>query len=109
MGKQARNLEKLRASRLPDEVRLMQMDVCDSVSVEHAVGVIVKESGGIDILVNNAGQGCVGALVEVDLDRARATFETNVFGLLRVSQEVSKSMIERRRGTSEREKVQFGG
>lgn len=53
-----------------------------------------------DILVNNAGQGCVGALAEVDMTRVRNTFETNVFGLLSVSQAVAKRMIERRKGLS---------
>lgn len=54
-----------------------------------------------DILVNNAGQGCVGALAEVDMEKVRGAFETNVFGLLSTSQAVSKSMIASRKGLSE--------
>jgi NADP-dependent 3-hydroxy acid dehydrogenase YdfG len=94
-------MNSLKASNLPDGVEMVQMDVCDSNSVKSAVQEVAKKSGGIDILVNNAGQGCVGALAEIELDRVRNTFETNVFGLLQVSQVVSKSMIERRKGLSE--------
>ncbi|UZJ55692.1 hypothetical protein CBS101457_005012 [Exobasidium rhododendri] len=95
----ARNMERLQASNLPEGVELVQMDVCSSSSVDEAVGNVVKHSGGIEILVNNAGQGCVGALAEVELDRVRDTFEINVFGLIRVSQAVSKNMIKQGKGT----------
>lgn len=52
----------------------------------------------IDVLVNNAGAGQTGPLADVPLDRVRRLFEVNVFGTLRITQEVLKSMIPQRSG-----------
>ncbi|PWN88841.1 NAD(P)-binding protein [Acaromyces ingoldii] len=94
----ARNMDKLEKSGFPSGVRLVKLDVVDSASVQSAVAQVEEEAGHIDILVNNAGQGCVGPLAEVEMSRAKQTFDTNVFGLLNVTQAVSKGMIARRKG-----------
>lgn len=52
----------------------------------------------IDVLLNNAARGQLGALAEVPLTLVREVFEVNVFGTLRVTQAVLKSMRERRQG-----------
>lgn len=54
--------------------------------------------GAVDVLVNNAGYGLNGPLEEVTMDDVRREFETNVFGLLRMSQLVLPGMRRRRRG-----------
>ena len=53
----------------------------------------------IDALVNNAALGESGSLAEVPLERVRATFETNLFATLALTQLVLRGMIARRSGT----------
>ena len=53
----------------------------------------------IDVLVNNAAVGESGSLAEVPLERVRATFETNLFATLALTQVVLKEMISRGSGT----------
>ena len=74
------------------------IDVGDDGSVREGVTKIVREAGGIDLLVNNAGYLCVGAIEEVSLDDAKAQFETNYFGVVRMSIAVLPGMRERNRG-----------
>ncbi len=64
----------------PQGVRWVAMDVCDEGSVRAGVAA----AGALDAVVCNAGFGVFGSLEEVSLERARAQFETNVFGVLAV-------------------------
>jgi NAD(P)-dependent dehydrogenase (short-subunit alcohol dehydrogenase family) len=68
------------------------MDVTDDKSVTNAVKSILDEAGKIDILINNAGYSIAGALEETSVEEARLLFETNFFGVLRVTQAVLPSM-----------------
>jgi NAD(P)-dependent dehydrogenase (short-subunit alcohol dehydrogenase family) len=74
------------AERLP--LKLIQLDVTDDSLVKHAVEKIVLEKGRIDVLVNNAGYGLFGAFEDLSLDEIKAQFETNFFGVVRVTQNV---------------------
>ena len=69
-------------------LKLIQLDVTDDSSVKDAVERIVSEKGRIDILVNNAGYGLFGAFEDLSLDEIRSQFETNFFGVVRVTQHV---------------------
>src|SRR5436190_11915177 len=69
-------------------VTFLPLDVTDDVSVAAAVGEVLARSGHIDVLVNNAGFGVTGAAEESSVEQARALFETNVFGLMRVTRAV---------------------
>ncbi len=69
-------------------VEILPMDVDRAPSVKKAVAAIVKKTGRIDALVNNAGWGAFGALEEFSDEEIRAQYETNVFGLLRVTRAV---------------------
>jgi NAD(P)-dependent dehydrogenase (short-subunit alcohol dehydrogenase family) len=65
--------------------RLVVLDVTDDASVEAAVKTI-EAAGGLDVLVNNAGiEGTPAPAAEVTADMMRTLFETNVFGLVRVT------------------------
>lgn len=81
------------------DLELISLDVDDSTSVASAVGGVLERSGRIDVLVNNAGLGKLTSVEEVPLEDAKAVFETNVFGPLRMMQAVLPGMRERRSGT----------
>ncbi|HEV7732462.1 MAG TPA: SDR family NAD(P)-dependent oxidoreductase [Candidatus Binatia bacterium] len=82
----------------PGPVRWLAMDVRDEASVADGVRTIVAEDGAIDALVCNAGIGIFGSVEETGLDRARAQFETNVFGTLVPVRAVLPSMRARGQG-----------
>jgi short-subunit dehydrogenase len=56
------------------------------------VGRVLEQTGRIDVLVNNAGVSQPGAVEEVSVGQAQAQFDTNVFGVLRVTQAVLPTM-----------------
>jgi NAD(P)-dependent dehydrogenase (short-subunit alcohol dehydrogenase family) len=72
--------------RLP--VRTVQLDVTDENSVKNTIQSIISESGRIDLLVNNAGYGLTGAFEDIEIGEIKALYETNVFGVIRVTQAV---------------------
>ena len=76
----------------------LALDVTDEISVENALAAAVEHFGRIDVLVNNAGYGLVGAIEEASDEDIRAEFETNVFGLLRVTRAVLPGMRAQRSG-----------
>jgi NAD(P)-dependent dehydrogenase (short-subunit alcohol dehydrogenase family) len=69
-------------------VELIQLDVTDDASVTAAVSTVVQRAGRIDIVVNNAGFGVLGAAEETSVGQAQQLFETNFFGLVRLTREV---------------------
>lgn len=70
----------------------MALDVNDEASMKAAVDRIESELGRVGILINNAGYSQSGAVESVPLDKVRKQFETNVFGLLRLTQLVLPGM-----------------
>jgi NAD(P)-dependent dehydrogenase (short-subunit alcohol dehydrogenase family) len=83
---------------LPLQVK--QLDVTDDTSVKNAVEAISSETGGrIDLLVNNAGYGLNGAFEDLAMDEIKAQYETNFFGLIRVTQAVLPTMRRQKSGT----------
>jgi len=66
--------------------RTLALDVTDEASMEAAVAQVRDEAGAIGVLVNNAGYSQSGAVETVPLEAARRQFETNVFGLARLTQ-----------------------
>ncbi|GKX47748.1 oxidoreductase [Pectobacterium carotovorum] len=80
-------------------IRVLPLDVTDSVSVQTAVDTIIAECGRIDVVVNNAGYGSYGAVEEVSPEEGRAQFDVNVFGAVRLTQLVLPHMRAQRSGT----------
>lgn len=74
------------------------LDVTDAAARARVVADVLARHGRIDVLVNNAGYAEYGPLEEISLDRWRKQFETNVFGLVGMMQEVAPSMRERHSG-----------
>lgn len=76
---------------------MLPLDVTSDESVEAAVSEVVQRDGRIDLLVNNAGFGVAPAgAEESSIDQARLIFETNFFGLIRMTRAVVPRM--RRQG-----------
>jgi NAD(P)-dependent dehydrogenase (short-subunit alcohol dehydrogenase family) len=79
-------------------VEFVQLDVTDPESVAAAVSTVIQRAGRIDVLVNNAGFGVLGAAEESSTAQAQALFETNFFGLVRVTREVLPYLRAQRSG-----------
>jgi NAD(P)-dependent dehydrogenase (short-subunit alcohol dehydrogenase family) len=88
--------ERARNENLAIEV--VQLDVTDDASVRKAVAHVLDAAGRIDVLVNNAGIGSQGPIEDTDDDEAKDVFETNFFGVLRVTRAVLPAMREQRAG-----------
>ncbi|QCP54908.1 oxidoreductase [Trinickia violacea] len=77
---------------------MLPLDVTCEASVEAAVKEVLRLHGRIDLLVNNAGFGIAPAAAEESsLDQARAIFDTNFFGMIRMTRAVLPHM--RRQGS----------
>ena len=75
-----------------DGVVFMPLDVTDHQSVAEAVSQVLDRSGHIDVLVNNAGHGIAAAAEESSIEQARALFDTNLFGAIRMTRAVLPHM-----------------
>ncbi len=99
----SRNLERGEeaAKSIGPDVHAIQLDVTDQASIAAAAARIGNEFGGLDVLVNNAGISHavelkpdwtledatkLGRASVISLDEVRAVFETNVFGVIAVTQ-----------------------
>ncbi len=80
-------------------IEAVVLDVSDSLSIQQGFAdVLNKTNGRVDVLINNAGYGQAGALEDITRDVLRKQFETNVFGLLELSNLVIPLMREQGAG-----------
>ena len=98
-----RNLDNEKEIRLVVDkekipLQTIQLDVTDSNSVHNAIKSIMDQSGRIDVLVNNAGYGLVGAFEELGIEEIKQQYETNLFGVIRVTQAVLPIMRKQKSG-----------
>lgn len=77
-------------------VTMVSLDVNSDTSVQLCVDTVIQKAGRIDVLINNAGYVLAGALEEVTIEQAKAQFETNLFGVMRMVKAVLPVM--RRQG-----------
>ena len=80
------------------DVRGAAFDVTDAAQIRPAVAELEEDLGPIDVLVNNAGINLRGPLEDIDPDVWRKVIDTNLTGVLLVTQPIVKGMIRRRRG-----------
>ncbi|MDR3381413.1 oxidoreductase [Cupriavidus basilensis] len=72
---------------------MLPLDVTSEASVEAAVKEVLRLHGRIDLLVNNAGFSVAPAAAEESsIDQARAIFDTNFFGIIRMTRAVLPHM-----------------
>jgi NAD(P)-dependent dehydrogenase (short-subunit alcohol dehydrogenase family) len=79
-------------------IEALPLDVTDPASIASAIARVIERAGRIDAVVNNAGINLFGPLAELTLEEVRSVFETNVMGLVAVTQAVFPHMAERRSG-----------
>jgi NAD(P)-dependent dehydrogenase (short-subunit alcohol dehydrogenase family) len=99
----ARSAEKrVELDRIAAEKRMpletLELDVTADASVQRAVKVVLQKFGHIDVLINNAGVAYVGTVEDLTLEDWHRQFETNFFGVIRVTQAVIPHMRQRNKG-----------
>jgi NAD(P)-dependent dehydrogenase (short-subunit alcohol dehydrogenase family) len=92
-----RHLDEL-ARQQKLELETLDMDVCDDSSVKEGVAAMISKAGSVDVLINNAGIIYVSTVEDTRMEDWRRQFETNFFGVVRVTQAVLPHMRTRRRG-----------
>ena len=98
-----RNLDKSENTKSLAEkeklpLKIVQLDVTDDGSVKNAMQSITDEANRMDVLVNNAGYPLNGAFEDLAMEEIKAQFETNLFGVIRVTQAVLPIMRKRKSG-----------
>jgi NAD(P)-dependent dehydrogenase (short-subunit alcohol dehydrogenase family) len=81
-----------------DGVEMLTLDVQSEESVRNCIATFLQRTGRIDVLINNAGYLQSGAIEEVSIEQARAQFETNYFGVVRMVKAVLPTMRAQRSG-----------
>ncbi|WP_397453890.1 oxidoreductase [Pseudomonas sp. NA-150] len=76
----------------------VKLDVTDKAQIDAAIELAINTFGRIDVLINNAGFGLLGAVEETSKHDMRRLFDTNVFGVMNVTQAVLPHMRAQRSG-----------
>jgi NAD(P)-dependent dehydrogenase (short-subunit alcohol dehydrogenase family) len=85
------------AEPLPN-LTMVALDVRSDASVAACVNAVSSQAGRVDVLVNNAGYELGGALEEHSIEDAKAQFETNFFGVVRMTKAVLPLMRRQKQG-----------
>ncbi|MES2239064.1 MAG: SDR family NAD(P)-dependent oxidoreductase [Bacteroidota bacterium] len=95
-----RNIDSLKelANEFPENLLVLQLDVTDKKAAFEAISKTKNHFGAIDVLINNAGYGHSGTIEELEEQEIRQQFETNVLGLIWVTQAVIPVMREQKSG-----------
>ena len=75
---------------------IFPLDVTDEQSITETIDLVTQRFGAVDVLVNNAGYGAYGPVEQLSSQLIVRQFETNVFGLIHLTQRVLPGM--RRQG-----------
>ncbi|KAK6258941.1 Short-chain dehydrogenase/reductase SDR - like 8 [Theobroma cacao] len=94
----ARSLSSMSDLQQDPRFYLQELDVLSEQSVQRVMSNVLDKFGRVDVLVNNAGIQCIGPLAEIPLVAMENTFNTNVFGSMRLVQAVVPHMASRKKG-----------
>ncbi|MCY2959000.1 MAG: SDR family oxidoreductase [Planctomycetota bacterium] len=86
-GKNAAVARELRALAKAEKIdlRVLEMDMTSTSSVDSAAAIVLAESGAPDVVVNNAGQMYVGITEAFSAEELAAQLDVNVVGIHRVN------------------------
>src|SRR5499426_1393555 len=79
-------------------IEMVPLDVRSDDSVAECLKAVADEAGRVDVLVNNAAYELAGAIEEISIDEAKAQFETNFFGVVRMVQATLPLMRQHKQG-----------
>lgn len=82
----ARDTSKIGPLKNEPDVEVLPLDVTSPESVSSCLKAVQGKTDKLDILVNNAGGALFSPLVHVDIDKAKALYDVNLWGALRVTQ-----------------------
>jgi NAD(P)-dependent dehydrogenase (short-subunit alcohol dehydrogenase family) len=99
-GRNAEHRDSLERLAKHEELRLqvLELDVTNEDSVEHAVRLALHDAGHLDAVINNAGVAGIGVTEAYTPEQFQQMFDINVFGVVRVNRAVLPSMRQRRSG-----------
>lgn len=86
-------------SKIPSELKelsnvtTMPLDVSSDLSVQEAVKVVRASGKGLDVLVNNAGGGYASPILDMDIEKGKELYDTNVWGCIRTIKAFSDLLI----------------
>lgn len=89
---------KMSFSKL-NNVKSYELDVTDDRQVRSVFKQVEKDFGSIDVVVNNAGYGLDGVFEAISDEKIKKQFDTNVFGLMRVTRMAIEHMRPKKVGT----------
>ncbi|MCK5536339.1 MAG: SDR family oxidoreductase [Bacteroidales bacterium] len=87
-----------KTSKIISEYEMIELDVTKDESVNEALKTFIEKMGTIDILINNAGYGIAGAIEDTSIMEAKEQFETNFFGVVRMTKAVLPLMRKQNSG-----------
>jgi NAD(P)-dependent dehydrogenase (short-subunit alcohol dehydrogenase family) len=76
------------ASKEKLPIHVVLLDVTDDASVQNAIQEVMKKAGRIDVVVNNAAYGLTGAFEDLSIEEIKTQYETNFYGVIRVTQAI---------------------
>ena len=88
-----------RPQPIPGSFEMIQMDVDSDESVQGGIALVYEREGRLDVVVNNAGCHFAGAIEDTSIEEAKAQFETDFFGVMRVCRAALPIMRAQRSGT----------
>lgn len=83
---------------LLENVKLIQVDVADSLQLKGAVNEVLS-SENVDVVLNNAGYGLIGPLESFTDEQIYNQFQTNLFGVINITRAFLPYFRERKNGT----------
>ncbi|MET1056276.1 MAG: SDR family oxidoreductase [Pedobacter sp.] len=92
-----RNPEKEAELSASSDLRLLKLDVTDPASVDQAVAAALSGTE-VDVVLNNAGYYTTGALETLNDEQIRQQFDTNLFGVIRLTKAFTPYFRERKQG-----------
>jgi len=87
------------AERRDHPFAMLPMEITDSASVASCIAEVLGREGRIDVLINCVNQMFIGSVEEQSIDEVKSLYDTNVFGVMRICQQVAPVMKEQGAGT----------